>query len=73
MLDHPHPFPVTEVGLGQMGVLRRGRHEANTYGKLLREAARLFQGELELKAAPLKRTRRRRTLPPDAPDGKLKP
>lgn len=77
MLDHRCPFPVTEVGLGQVGVMRTGRHELYVYGKLLQQAARLFRGKLEPRTLqPAKRRRRQPSPGPlslAAPDDKLKP
>lgn len=56
-------FPVAEVGLGQMRVLRRGCREFTEHGAALQKAARLLQSRLDPAAGagadrPARRRRR---------------
>lgn len=66
-------FPVAEVGLGQMGVLRQGRLEYHQHGTMILQAARLLRQRLDPSApAPTKRSSGKgRSLRRQGSDGKL--
>lgn len=59
MLDKEHPFPVTEVGLGQVGILRLDSHPYDHRGQFLQKAARMLRSRLD-PSAPLPPARKRR-------------
>lgn len=64
MHGREYPFPVAEVGLGQMGVMRQGQLEFAQHGATLRAAARLLRQQLDPsivssgKQRPLRRRKR---------------
>lgn len=47
MPDKHYQFPVAEVGLGQMGVLRHGSREFDEHGAALQQAARMLRSRLD--------------------------
>jgi hypothetical protein len=47
VLDKDHPFPVAEVGLGQVGVLRGEPLAFDQHGAALQKAARLLRQRLD--------------------------
>ena len=75
--DRDYTFPVAEVGLGQMGVLRGRRHAYDHFGAALQKASRLLREGLDpsAKAGAGPSARKRSTSHPlrrKAPCGKLK-
>ncbi|MFZ5824486.1 MAG: hypothetical protein ACOY94_09170 [Bacillota bacterium] len=47
MPDKHYEFPVAEVGLGQVGVLRKGSREYDDHGAALQRAARMLRSRLD--------------------------
>jgi hypothetical protein len=73
--DKEYRFPVAQVGLGQMGVLRRGQLEFDQHGAVLRAAARLLRQRLDPPTETKKgrSAGKRRSLRGRRSDGMLEP